>query len=424
MSQSQQSVDVARETFAPGRAARARSHPSTRLAWAAILCAACGVDPGTVTIIADSQGGTVGGAGQGGSGGTSVASGEADPNSGTTGGIAATGGSASTTGQEGGAPGGGSGASDSQEVCEVLRVASNRIPPDMLIILDRSTSMQDLFVDRWGPSVSGIKRITASLEDVIDFGLMKFPGGGNCTASALDPIGQLACQNQAQCAAGSLDVPIAANSAAAIAAALDNVQLVASTPTAATLQAAHSLLGNQFVTPDQQQAPAYVLLVTDGAPNCGTGGFGLPVLLANDVQASVDQVASMAQDGIKTFVLGYGTKSDPGLSAALDRMAVAGNTGDAAHRAIEDEASLVAAFEEIAGRAVSCEYVLETAPSDPKYVLVELDQTALALGSPDGWSMSADQLHVTLEGSACAMLKGGGLHDLTVTVQCEPVIVQ
>ncbi len=48
-------------------------------------------------------------------------------------------------------------------------------------------------------------------------------------------------------------------------------------------------------------------------------------------------------------MLGYDTRTDAEPSDALDQMARAGDTGDQAHRAIEDEASLVREFEDIAG---------------------------------------------------------------------------
>lgn len=311
-------------------------------------------------------------------------------------------------------------------VCEIHQIGSTRVIPEMLIVLDRSGSMRRGGVNRWDPSVSGLKAITASLQSVIEFGLMAFPGQADCSAIT-DPLLQAACQllgagNDASCEAGSLDVPIALNNAGAIASALDSMAPNGATPTAATLQAAHTFFGGNFQAPDQLSAPKYVLLVTDGAPNCSQGFGGGVDFQA--VEQSVAEVASMTSDGIKTFVLGYDTRTDATLSAALNRMAQAGGTGDSAHRAIENEASLIAAFEEIAGAATSCEYALDDPPSDASYVLVELDGAPLTLGDPDGWSLSPDSRRVSLQGQACAAMQGLGQHSFSVSVQCAPVVVQ
>lgn len=218
------------------------------------------------------------------------------------------------------------GATDGGKICSTFNIASGRVTPDMLIVLDRSSSMRGAGVNRWDPSVSGLKSITAALDDEVRFGLMAFPGRGAGTG-----WGGLSC------AAGTLEVDLALNNASAIASRLDQLQLVETTPTAATLAEAHTILSQRAAPADTVALPPpYVVLVTDGAPNCtnGAGGRGGGDTAA--VQASVAAIESMAQDGIKTYVLGYGTQSDTQLRSALDAMARAGATGDTAHRAIED----------------------------------------------------------------------------------------
>jgi hypothetical protein len=200
------------------------------------------------------------------------------------------------------------------------------------------------------------------------------------------------------------------------------LQLVQTTPTAPTLTAAHAVLGSGLAQVDTTLSAKYVILVTDGAPNCSDGRAGGGGLGGDQaaVAASVAAIAAMQMDGIKTYVLGYGTESDPVLKAALDQMAQAGGTGDSAHRPIENEASLVQEFQRILGSAVSCDYALMTAPSDPNYVLVQLDGMKLDLNSPDGFALSADRKRLTVVGAACTKLQSTSeTHMLTVKIECE-----
>jgi hypothetical protein len=168
--------------------------------------------------------------------------------------------------------------------------------------------------------------------------------------------------------------------------------------------------------PDAMVTATYVILVTDGSPNCMEGGEDDD---EGAVDATVAAVEALAKAGTPTYVLGYDTKNDAELSAALDRMAAAGGTGDTAHRAIEDEASLIQEFDEIGKTAVSCDYVLDRAAGDPAYVLVKLDGTAQKLG--EDWSLSEDGRRVSLLGDACATLRGGGDSKLSVEVSCTVV---
>jgi hypothetical protein len=322
-------------------------------------------------------------------------------------------------------------------VCKVTTVGSGRVAPDILIVLDRSGSMRNDGVDRWGPSVAGLKTITSSLQERVSFGLMAFPGtmvdpvGGavqivDCT-TLTDPIEFATCLTGAitqvsggTCDAGVLNVPLGSRNAAAIATALDGMRPGGATPTAATLQAAQAELQKIQTGPDNPSAAKYVLLVTDGAPNCA-GGFGGADQDPAAVEASVGAIQAMAQQGIKTYVMGYDTQSDQRLKSALDRMAQAGDTGDTQHRPIGDEQSLVSAFQQITGTLLSCEFSLDQAVADKSYVKVTFDGVQINVDDPNGWSLSADRRKVTLQGGACEMAKQDG-HIISVTVQCDPVV--
>ena len=275
-------------------------------------------------------------------------------------------------------------------------MGTGRIAPNILIVLDRSLSMKpdDGSVNRWDPSVAAIKTITSNLQARVAFGLMTFSGDGG--GGGRGGGGNLSC------GAGRVNVDIEENTAGAIAQALDRIQPAGATPTAVTMQAADDYLRNYQGGPDDRPAPTYVLLVTDGAPNCTNGipPMGNASAVGSQEPAQVDTtvavIEQMAGRGFKTYVLGYDTQTDAALKAALDQMAQAGGTGASAHSAIEDEAGLVEEFRSIIGMAaVGCTFSLKTPPSDPNFVRVELDGEKLELDYPEGFVLDADRTAIT-----------------------------
>lgn len=302
----------------------------------------------------------------------------------------------------------------SQEMlCESFSVRGGRVVvPDVLIVLDRSSSMKRGDVNRWDPSVSGLKAITSALESSVRFGLMVFPGtsGGDDTAS--------------RCAPGSLEVPIALNNAQALASRLDSLDLAQTTPTAPTLEVAHIVLKTRRAQRGSTLGPAYVILVTDGSPNCAAEGDvsfeagGSP----GAVEETFRAITAMSGDGIKTFVLGYDTEGDATLKPILDRLAQAGATGDTMHRAVDNESGVTAAFREITRIAVGCAFSLSTPPLDADHVRVNLAGAPLLGGDQDGWSLGTDGRTLSIQGKACDLLSNSDdAPVLQVGVLCAPV---
>jgi len=99
-------------------------------------------------------------------------------------------------------------------------------------------------------------------------------------------------------------------------------------------------------------------------------------------------------------------------------------TGDTKHHAIEDGMSLLTEFQKIAGAAASCEFTLDTAPSNPSFVQVKLDDKQINLNDANGWMISADRRRITLQGSACTAVSSMARHIVSVRVLCEPVVLQ
>jgi hypothetical protein len=311
----------------------------------------------------------------------------------------------------------GGGASNGNTQCTKRAVLPTRTTPDMLVVLDRSGSMapggNDRGTDRWSGSVAAVTEVVERFEDRVSFGLMTFPNAGAGGRGG----------NTQQCAAGSVNVPVGGDTSAAIASVLERMNPGGYTPTAATLEAVRGVIGETVVV-DAVVPPKYVLLVTDGDPNCSGSwssgsGFGQPDPEAR--QQTIAAIEALTELGVRTFVVGYQT-ADTGFAQQLDMMAAAGGTGERQHRSVDSGDDLVSAFEEIADRAVSCSYKLEKPVTDASYVLVTVNGKSRAFGSPaDGWTLGPDMQTITLTGASCDAVQDG--QGFTVEVVCDRVTV-
>jgi hypothetical protein len=307
----------------------------------------------------------------------------------------------------------------SNDLCERRTVQSQRIAPDMLIVLDRSLSMapdaNDTSTDRWAGSVAAIKQMASAFDGKINFGLMTFP--------AFDSRQLLRTSSSAtleiQCPTGALDVELGPSRAGPIAEALDGLLPGGSTPTGPTLIAALEVLRAAAKLYAGVLVPRYVLLVTDGDPNCA----GPPLFDGSDPLArrqALDAVEALANAQIKTYVVGFQTAGTTFVDQ-LDEMAALGGTGETSHRSVESGADLAKTFQELADRAVSCSFKLETAMVDPTYVLIETAGQPRAFQNQNGWTLSVDRKTVTLSGAACESVRSGA--SITVEVLCTPVVL-
>ncbi len=346
------------------------------------------------------------------------------------------------------AGGGGSGsgntglASNGDTACETRAVKADKVIPDMLIVLDKSGSMvwpgctaagnpagagckngvstttpYQMPFDRWAPSVAALKTTTAALDSRVRFGLMIFPS---------DPIPAtlIPFMLEQSCQPGMVFETPALHMGPEIAMALDSETADGdSTPIPGTLKAAHQALGTGLVGPDETPKPKYVLLVTDGAPNCTVDAQ--PAFSAD--QANMDsyaEVDALTQDGIRTYVIGYDTRKSADLAVVLDEMARRGGTGAKAHQEVTDENSLLSAISAIAGEITTCTYKLDMPVPDLKKVSVILDGVPQKNGT-DGWELGPDMRTIELRGKACDTIQNAEIvHGLKISVECRDVIIQ
>lgn len=200
----------------------------------------------------------------------------------------------------------------------------------------------------------------------------------------------------------------------------------------------------------------FVVLITDGAPNCneelscnadacGPNIEGLTVggmacsgsvncclpskqdpfanLSCVDSQATLDAVQALADAGIGTFVVGM-PGSEP-YQQLLNAMAEAGGTarqGETKYYPVADTDALETSLTAIAASvAISCDIPLDYEPPDPDFVNVYFDGVLVAYDPAAGWEWTADG-HVAIRGSACDTLSAGDVLEVQVLAGCKTVV--
>lgn len=304
--------------------------------------------------------------------------------------------------------------------CEATTPVENEIvgdPPDMLIVMDVSGSMCTPLIDTFPPSMTTKMQIMkASLTTLvtewdtrINFGMMLFPGDGACGA-------------------GTVTNPIAPRNETAIAGRLRAIRddffgcataNTGATPTHISLDAARSYYATVPVNPIGR----YVLLATDGLPNCGAEQPDGST--AETVNETVTAIEALNAAGIRTYVLGFGSGLDGG-GAALMRMAVAGGTTRPYNA--RSAAELDAALETIAAEVIppSCTVMLEGAARDPALFQVSFDGGPLIprdTSHTRGWDYDPGTNTVTFYGGECAEIEGGSVMDVNIDFGCPGPLI-
>jgi len=217
--------------------------------------------------------------------------------------------------------------------------------PDMLVVLDRSGSMNDAVdgtsctggcgeASKWNLLKTELGAALAPEETNVRWALKLFASSNLCAVT------------------DGVEVAPQFSSAATIAAQLGLVSATTSTPTTAAVSAAAAYLAALA-----DGAPKYIVLVTDGAPTCGSSpcapGPGETGNQCDDDNAIAAVKQAYTALGIPTFVLGIGV-SGP-AEATLTQMALAGGEPRAGpgplYYPVASAADLSAAFSAIAAVA-------------------------------------------------------------------------
>lgn len=316
-------------------------------------------------------------------------------------------------------------------------------PPNLYFVIDRSGSMGDI--------VEGKSKSTSLEIAVVDLvrrlgarariGAAVFPGHdptSSCRpgvevfpATIGDPLSYID---------SGKDGPITLQFASAIHAAP-----FGGTPTGPTLE---NLLPNLTTL----EGKTYVILATDGGPNCNPDAqCGALTCIPNiealpgcsqtsrncctnetygrvnclDATRTVRAVQALREEGIITYVIGLpGAEGDVGTeiySWLLDEMAVAGGAareGPPKYFAVDKMSELREMLASIGAEIIAtCDYTLERAPKERGKVNVYFDTTIVPRDAANGWDWTGDA-SLSLRGEACAEVKSGAVGQVQIVVGC------
>lgn len=284
-------------------------------------------------------------------------------------------------------------------------------PADLLLVLDRSSSMtraMDSSSDceanatncsqRWATMTTSLTAVLGNSPAEVRWGLKFYtsPGGtgtstrrsGNCTVSS------------------GVEVAVGPSTAAAIENQIDQVSPANYTPTRLAIEAAMAYLNTLG-----DGNPKYILLATDGEPNCMPGADSIS---DSDLAGTIAAVKAAAAAGYKVFVIGVGPET-----GNLTDMAQAGGT-DRFYPATTP-AELSSALTTIVGTvAAGCTYQIGQAPpANPNAIGVYLDKALVPQNATNGWSYDAANAAIVINGSYCSDLQNGVKKLVEIYLPCD-----
>lgn len=346
---------------------------------------------------------------------------------------------------DGGGSRDGGGGLDHPMSCGASPFEANRVPANVLLVIDKSGSMNKtpagFSTNKWTALTGALESALTSVQDDLTFGIDLYPVGDACHV----PDGSNITVGLAQ---GSAHVQ-------QIITTLAGTTAAGATPTAAALARALSYYtaGSGSALPGEK----FVLLATDGGPNCNdalactkeecthnlegvcfdptknccteeVGGPGANQYCLDNAE-TLSSVEALRQAGIPTVVVGI--PGSEAFATLLDALAVAGgmpSDGATDYFAVTADGSGAGGLAEVLGRVTrqlirTCDLQLASVPPDLNELNVEVDGATIPRGSADGWELdtSTNPPTVRLKGATCTAIKSDGAVSVNVTFGCPTV---
>jgi hypothetical protein len=305
--------------------------------------------------------------------------------------------------------------------CGARNKTAMKVAPDILILLDRSGSMNENSSNmmcggqgcgaesKWALMIPAITQVVSDTDTDVNWGLKFFP---DSNASVCNVTTNAA-------------VPIAPGNGAAITTAImaatsanGGVMGFNGTPTRSGTAGAVSYM--QTLT---NMNPKFILLATDGVPTCLNNSAG-----GDDSAGAVTAVEAARTAGFQTFVVGISTTSAT-ADATLSSMATAGGlprAGTPTYYPVTSATDLADAIRTLIGVAATCTFQIGPPPTDDGSTSlakinvfgdgVEIMRDTSRTNGYDYTDASMNSIEV--HGPLCEQIMSGTIHDVTVTFGC------
>jgi hypothetical protein len=305
---------------------------------------------------------------------------------------------------------GGKGGADAQ--CSNLPRPAPKVIPDIMIVLDTSTSMNDAIdascttgcASKWTASVQAIESVISADAAPVYWGLTFMAGSANACAPE---TGVLVGVNESI-------APVLAGRTTAGALTAGGYR-----PTRAAVSlAAMNLPASVYST------ERVILLITDGVPGCVPGA---PDALGDDTTEAVRAVDDARGAGVSTFVVGLATSGGP-ADAALDQISRSGGLprdGSPAYFPASSFADVVAALNVLVSETTDCVFAVPPPASNDgvesrENIAVYVDTGVVLQDAVNGWTYT-DQGHmaVRLHGAACDAVRNDPARKVGIVLVCQ-----
>lgn len=354
--------------------------------------------------------------------------------------------------------------SQGSNACSTSEQAASYARINMLIVLDKSLSMNKVPAGdtqtKWAGATAALAAALSPKETLVSYGFMLYPYVKNADAQLCELPGISEDAVNVKVAPAADTVPLINALMAATAPS-------GGTPTARALKAAHDYYtGGSGLALEGKK---YVLLVTDGGPNCNssatascdatkctmnldgscsagvtnccdksleTPGGVNPLDLCLDDASVTAQIDALRAANINTFVIGIpGTEA---YASYLDVFALSGGvpltpTTEKPHQyyEVKSQAELVKTFQDITTSLVrDCTVHLKEAPKDLMQINVAIDCSEVPEKTAEGtvnWSYSnptgTDPV-IEILGARCDAIRAAGVKRIDVVNGCPRIMVE
>jgi len=321
---------------------------------------------------------------------------------------------------------GGAGNTVTNACGEMVHEAS-KLPPDILIVLDRSGSMDNDVNDKacngaksgncgtnskWGLMTPALKQVVSDTDTGVNWGLKFFADAGNTSCGVNN----------------SASVPIAAMNGTAVKTAIDGqtnstggISNGSRTPTRLAVNGAVTYLSG--VKTDN---PKYILLATDGLPNCMPGASDNTT---DDSAGAIQAVKDAKAKGIPTFVVGIATSGMGTADTTLSSMATAGGypkAGSQAYYSVSTASEFTTVLNSLIQVAGTCTFAVGNPPTNDG--TTSRDRIDLYgdgnfipkdTSHANGWDYTDTTMtSVVVYGATCDKIKTGAIQSVSIKFQC------